>query len=76
MLCRFQQYLDKAIGLYPSVASCVQSFSSKLAFDLASPDRANRRVFIQALRDLSDDLKGHMAYGNTQSASFTFAYLV
>ena len=59
---RFRARLNSAVEMYPTIASIINAFVSKLTFDLAVIDRNNRRVFSTVLRDFTDELKSHVAF--------------
>ena len=59
---RFRARLNSAVDMYPSIASIINTFLSKLTFDLTVLDRNNRRIFSLVLRDFTDELKSHVAF--------------
>lgn len=59
---RFRARLNSALEMYPTIASIIDTFLSKLNFDLSTLDRNNRRVFSSALRDFTDELRSHVAF--------------
>ena len=59
---RFRARLNSALEMYPTIASIIDTFLSKLHFDLSTLDRNNRRVFSSALRDFTDELRSHVAF--------------
>ena len=65
---RFRAQLDAAMNSYPASASIINSFLSRLNFDLSILDRSNRRLFNTCLREFSDELKSQMAFISSQIA--------